>query len=167
MRAARIEDVHALSAIGQASFRAAYEQWSEPDDLEQHLDSFFSSEAVRAEIQRPEIDYLIALVHGAPAGLVKICAGVAPDDVPCGNPLQLSQVYVMPEQQRYGVGARLIDAAAAFARQQVADGIWLSVWEDAPWAVNFYRKCGFAEVGVTDFKLGQSVYTDLLMWRKP
>jgi ribosomal protein S18 acetylase RimI-like enzyme len=71
----------------------------------------------------------------------------------------------MPEQQRFGIGGMLIDAAAGFARDKAADGIWLSVWEDAPWAVNCYRKNGFESVGTTEFQLGKTVYADLLMWR--
>ena len=72
---------------------------------------------------------------------------------------------MLPEQQRAGIGGSLIDAAARFARDKAADGIWLSVWRDAPWAVNCYRKNGFEVVGTAEFKLGRTVYKDLLMWR--
>lgn len=157
IREADSEDVNKLAAVGMTSFRAAYENWSEPDDLIEHLDTFFSARAIQTEIQRPRVHYLIAMCNGNPAGFVKIRTGSTPDDVPGDSPLELHQVYVIPDQQRFGVGRRLIEAAADFARNQANDGIWLSVWEDAPWAVNFYRKCGFSEVGVMDFKLGKSV----------
>ena len=85
--------------------------------------------------------------------------------MPASRALELHQVYVLPDAQRAGVGGRLIAAAADFARDKAADGIWLSVWEDAPWAVNCYRKYGFEEVGTAVFTLGATVYNDLVMWR--
>jgi len=165
IREAGSDDVSSLSAVGHESFRAAYEDWSEPDDLIEHLDTFFSEDAIRKEIQLPGHYYLIASINGDPAGFVKIRENTRPQEVPATRALELHQVYVMPGKQRHGIGGRLIEAAARFASNKSADGIWLSVWKDAPWAVNCYRKYGFEEVGLTDFKLGQSIYTDLLMWR--
>lgn len=165
IRAAGIDDVSALSAVGHQSFKTAYEDWSEPDDLIKHLDAFFSKKAIQREIQLPGRYYLIASNEGELAGFVKIRENTRPKEVPATRALELQQVYVMPDQQRYGIGGRLIEAAARCARDKAADGIWLSVWEDAPWAVNCYHKYGFEEVGLTEFRLGQTVYKDLLMWR--
>ena len=165
IREAGVDDVDALSAIGHASFKAAYEEWSEPDDLVVHLQDFFSSKAIFGEIQLPGRNYLIAMNGSEPAGFVKIRKNDRPDAVPASRALELHQVYVLPDQQRYGIGGLLIMAAAKFARDKAADGIWLTVWEDAPWAVNFYLKCGFEHVGDTRFQLGKTVYNDFVMWR--
>lgn len=165
IRAAITEDVEAISAIGHVSFRKAYEDWSEPDDLVAHLESFFSEAAIRGEMQLPGRTYLLALHDGAAAGFVKIRESARPDEIPASRAMELQQVYVLPDQQRFGIGGRLIEAAARDAQEKAADGIWLSVWEDAPWAVNCYRKYGFEVVGTTQFQLGSSLYSDLLMWR--
>ena len=165
IREAGLDDVSTLSAVGHTSFRTAYEEWTETDDLIEHLDAFFSEEAIRKEIQLPGHYYLIALNNGDPAGFVKIRENTRPEEVPATRALELHQVYVMPDQQRYGIAGRMIEAAARLAGDKAADGIWLTVWKDAPWAVNCYRKYGFEEVGVTEFKLGQTVFTDFLMWR--
>ena len=165
IREAGLDDVGTLSAIGHAAFRAAYEQWSEPDDLVAHLEDFFSETAIRGEMALPGHHYLIAHLDGAAAGFVKIREHARPAEVPATRALELHQVYVLPKHQRAGIGGRLIEAAARFARDRAADGIWLSVWQDAVWAVNCYRKHGFEEVGTTVFRLGQTVYEDLLMWR--
>jgi ribosomal protein S18 acetylase RimI-like enzyme len=158
-------DIKDLSEIGHASFQKAYEAWSHPDDLVAHLDAFFSEEAILREMQLPGHNYLIAVNDEVAAGFVKIRENTRPEEVPATRALELHQVYVLPEQQRFGIGGSLIKAAADFARSKAADGIWLSVWEDAPWAVNCYRKYGFETVGTTEFQLGRTVYIDLLMWR--
>jgi len=162
---AAVGDVAALSAVGSESFRAAYENFSEPDDLIAHLDSFFSKKAIEREIRLPGRHYLIAHNAGKPAGFVKIQENKRPDEVPASRALELRHVYVLPEQQRFGIGGQLIAAAARFAREKAADGIWLTVWEDAPWAVNCYLKYGFEMVGEINFHLGKATYNDLLMWR--
>ena len=165
IREATGDDAATLSAIGHASFRKAYEEWSHPDDLVAHLEAFFSEEAIEKEMQLPGHSYLIALIDDVATGFVKIREAARPAEVPATRALELHQVYVMPEWQRHGVGGMLIDAAAEYAAERAADGIWLSVWRDAPWAVNCYRKHGFEEVGTTEFMLGRTVYNDLLMWR--
>jgi ribosomal protein S18 acetylase RimI-like enzyme len=165
IRDAGIDDVETLSTIGHASFRAAYQNHSEPDDLLEHLDAFFGEEAIRRAIKQPGCHYLLAMNNADAAGFVKIRENTRPNDVPASRALELHQIYVMPGLQRFGIGGRLIEAAARYARDKAADGIWLSVWEDAPWAVNCYRKNGFEQVGTIDFQLGKTVYNDLLMWR--
>ncbi len=165
IREAGLADAEALSAIGHASFRAAYEDSSEHDDLVAHLEDFFSVTAIRGEMGLPGHHYLLATCGDEPAGFVKIREHARPPEVPASRALELHQVYVLPAQQRAGIGGCLIEAAARFARDKAADGIWLSVWQDAPWAVNCYRKNGFEVVGTAEFKLGRTVYKDLLMWR--
>jgi ribosomal protein S18 acetylase RimI-like enzyme len=165
IREGGVDDVAALSAIGHASFRAAYENWSEPDDLVAHLEDFFSEVAIRGAMGLPGCRYLLALNGGVAVGFTKIREGSQPDEIPAARALELHQVYVMPDQQRFGIGGRLIDAATRYAHEQSADGVWLTVWEDAPWAINCYRKYGFEQVGTMDFKLGTATYNDLVMWR--
>ncbi len=165
IRVATADDVATISAIGHKSFRTAYENTCEPDDLILHLDEFFGEAAIQGEMGVPGHYYLLALNAGQAAGFVKIRENSRPLEIPASRALELHQLYVLPEQQRFGIGGRLIDAAASFARGKAADGIWLTVWEHAPWAVNCYRKYGFESVGTTDFRLGRTVYTDLLMWR--
>lgn len=164
IRGAETGDAALLSSIGQASFRDAYGNTTEPANLVAHLDEVFTEQVIREAIGTPGCRYLIASNGDTPAGFVKIRNGVKPESVPGKDVLEVQQVYVLPEQQRYGIGGQLIEAAARYAEQQASDGIWLSVWEDAPWAINCYRKYGFEAVGKADFRLGNSIYNDLIMW---
>ena len=164
VREAVIDDVHVLASIGQASFTDAYEASSEPSDLLAHLDEFYSEAAVRDAMEDPHCWYLLATREDTGAGFVKIRDSETPAGVPAQRAFELSQVYVVPDQQRFGIGGRLLEAAAGFAAQRAATGVWLSVWEDAPWAINCYRKYGFDQVGTAEFRVGETVYHDLLMW---
>jgi len=165
IREATADDVATISTIGHESFRTAYENTCEPDDLISHLEEFFGEAAIHGEMGVPGCYYLLALNAGQPAGFVKLRENTRPDEIPASRALELHQVYVLPEQQRFGIGGELIEAAAGFAFGKAVDGIWLTAWEKAPWAVNCYLKNGFEVVGKTDFRLGKTVYIDLLMWR--
>lgn len=162
--AAGPDDAAELSLVGQASFRQAYENWSAPADLEAHLAEFFSESAVRDAMASTGCQFLLAKNGSDAAGYVKVRDSEKPERVPVPRALELQQVYVHPDQQRYGIGGKLLEAARNYAAEQSADGVWLTVWEEATWAVNCYRKYGFEQVGEIDFKLGNTTYNDFLMW---
>jgi GNAT superfamily N-acetyltransferase len=161
---AGVEAVDILARIGSSSFRDAYSQHSDPADLEAHLRDFFAPGAVRACIERGESRYLLATVDGEPGGIAKYRLAACPVPNGATDALELQQLYVLASMQRHGLGRRLIDALGDVARGQQLTGIWLSCWEDAGWAMNFYRKNGFVAVGTADFELGTTTYCDLLLW---
>jgi GNAT superfamily N-acetyltransferase len=165
VRIAGADDSGAISDIGLNSFREAYEHTCAPDDLILHLDEFHTETAVVAQMGCPGNDYLIAENGGQPAGFAKVRESLALPEVPATRLIELHQLYVQPDQQRFGLGGYLLEAVLNYVRGKGAEGVWLSAWEEATWAVNFYHKHGFATVGATDFRLGNTVYIDLLMWK--
>lgn len=158
-------DAALLAAIGSSSFRDAYSEHSKPADLEAHLEDNFSQRAVQEEIAGGRCTYLLATVNDAPCGLAKFRAAECP--VPGGddNALELQQLYVLAASQGHGLGRKLIERVGDAGRQQGVAGIWLSAWEFADWATGFYTRAGFAAIGKVQFKLGETSYTDLLMWQ--
>lgn len=164
IRAAGSADIGDLVTIGNGSFRAAYEDLSNTQDIAEHLDAYFSAAAISREMATPDRRYLVATVNNEPAGMAKIREGNCPDTIPHGDSIELQQLYVLPGNQRYGIGGRLVRAVAQIAASNAAPGVWLSVWEDADWATSFYRKLGFTEVGTAEFRIGKAIYTDFLMW---
>jgi ribosomal protein S18 acetylase RimI-like enzyme len=166
IRRATADDAAALAAIGTASFRDAYGGTAPVAELESHLRTHFGVDAVGRELQSASL-YVLALLDGEAAAFAKLREQPPALELPVRRAVELQQVYVLPAHQRTGLGGRLIEAAAGHARELGADGLWLSVWEDAPWAVNAYRKHGFDIAGTVDFRLGNTVYRDYLMWRRP
>jgi ribosomal protein S18 acetylase RimI-like enzyme len=165
VRRAGPDDAEILSRIGTRSFRNAYEGTASAEDLLSHLDDFCGPEVVRTELNRPGRWYLLASIGGEPAGFVKIRDGESPECVKAGKVLELQQVYVAPDKQRHGLGAHLIDAALNLGGFMGVSGFWLSVWQEAPWAVNAYSKYGFEKVGTAEFRLGSTVHTDWVMYK--
>ena len=147
IRAGTDADIEALAETGRRLFTAAYGNISGADDLAAHVDDYFSVAAVASDI----------------VGFLKTRRSVAPNQVPLVDGIEVQQLYVAPDQQRKGIGRMLTDRAVSIARERGADGLWLSVWQEADWAVNFYRAYGYRTVGTADFWLGRSHFTDFLM----
>ena len=164
IRLAGLADVEAIADVGVESFTATYRDTTTADDLAAHLEQHFRAGAVRRELGRQECHYLLAIVDTKPAGFIKLRDDQYPAAIPAAAPLEIQMLYIRPAHQRLGLGGRLVEAAAEFARQRAAQGLWLSTWEEADWAIDFYRKVGFRPVGTQEFRVGQTPYTDILMW---
>lgn len=164
-RIAGVDDIFALSEVGRTSFRAAYGDSSPAEDTDAYLEECFSPAAIRGELDKSGVTYLLATVNEAPAGLVKLRRGNAPDGVPGANVREIHQFYISPSHQRLGIGAKLLDAALRFAATDSVDVVWLTAWEEADWAINFYLKHHFSQAGTIEFAVGSTVYNDYLMWR--
>ena len=163
IRAGADADIEALAEPGRTLFTAAYGNISGSDDLAAHVDDYFSVAAVASEMRREGVQYGLAMDGDDIAGFLKTRRSVVPNQVPLVNGIEVQQLYVAPDQQRKGIGRILTDRAVSIAREQGADGLWLSVWQEADWAVNFYRAYGYRTVGTAVFRLGKSRYTDFLM----
>lgn len=163
IREATGADADALAEAGRRLFTAAYGNISGADDLAAHVDDYFSLKVVVSELASEDVHYHLAMDGDAIAGFIKLRSGAIPDDVPLSNGIEVQQLYVAPDQQRKGIGRLLTNRAVSVTTEQGADGLWLSVWQEADWAVKFYRGYGYHTVGTADFWLGKSHFTDYLM----
>jgi len=157
-------DADALSEAGGRLFEQAYGGYSSADDLAAHVREYFGRDTVAAELQKPDVRYTIARDGDAIAGFVKMRRGAAPDSIPAADAIEVQQLYVDAAWHRKGVGRALMDRAAAAAREQACEGLWLSVWQHADWATAFYEAYGFRTTGTAEFWLGRTCYKDYLMW---
>jgi ribosomal protein S18 acetylase RimI-like enzyme len=164
VRAAAAADATAIAAVGSRSFTAAYADSTRPEDLQAHIDGHFTPAAVRHAMRVAACLYLLAELGGQPAGMAQLRTGTPPGPVPADAAVEIRQLYVDPSSQRSGVGQALLDAARRRALRAGTEGLWLSVWEDAYWAVAFYEAAGFRAVGTAEFRVGSTLYRDLLMW---
>ena len=164
IKEAEADQAGILAAAGRRLFVQAYGNISGAEDLAAHVEDFFSLRAVASEFENSDVRYYLATDGEAVAGFLKLRRGEVPDSVPADRAIEVQQLYVDSDHQRKGIGRLLMDQAVAVAGEEDQDGVWLSVWEEADWAIRFYLAYGFHTVGTTDFWLGNSRYRDHLMW---
>lgn len=82
---------------------------------------------------------------------------------PCESPLDLTARAVDPAHQRKGVGRRCIADARRIAKEFPGDAIRLDAYDADAGAGEFYRKCGFIEVGRAVYRAAPLIYFELLI----
>ena len=81
----------------------------------------------------------------------------------CGKPLYLTDMAVVPDLQRQGIGRLCIDEMLRIVREWPADAIRLDAYDAAAGAGDFYRKCGFREVGRVVYRNTPLIYFEKLL----
>jgi GNAT superfamily N-acetyltransferase len=81
----------------------------------------------------------------------------------CKHPLFLQGMAVAPNEQRTGIGTACIRAAIKSAKDFPCDAICLDAYDHAAGAGEFYRKCGFKEVGRVEYRGTPLVYFEMLL----
>jgi diamine N-acetyltransferase len=146
IRAARPEDYAALCAL-----------WKEVDDLHARLLPGYFKRSARPPRRRDEVERILrapdeALLVADGGGVVMGLVHVQIYDTPAVAMMvpkrraHIDNLVVDGEHRRKGVGTRLLEAAATWARSRGAEDLLLTVWEGNEEAVLFYKKCGFAPV---------------------
>jgi ribosomal protein S18 acetylase RimI-like enzyme len=107
----------------------------------------------------------VAEVDGSIVGYLALLRQVHPA-VESRKPIQLWQIYVVPDFHGAGIAAELLAAALEYARGQSHDVIWLGVSEHNARAVAFYRKHGFGALGFHRVGAGHHGHEDLVMSRQ-
>jgi GNAT superfamily N-acetyltransferase len=79
------------------------------------------------------------------------------------RPLYLTSMEVSPDRQRKGFGKQCLDEARRIAREWPADAIRLDAYDAAAGAGEFYRKCGFREVGRAIYRNARLIYFEMLV----
>ena len=77
--------------------------------------------------------------------------------------LYLLAMAVKPQQQKSGVGRRLIEEAKKFAADWPAESIRLDAYNAEAGAGDFYRKCGFTERGKVVYRNVPLIYFEMLL----
>ena len=79
------------------------------------------------------------------------------------RPLYLTSMAVCPELQRNGIGRLCIVEARIAAQRWPSDAIRLDAFDADAGAGDFYRKCGFTEVGRASYRGTPLIYFELFV----
>jgi GNAT superfamily N-acetyltransferase len=81
---------------------------------------------------------------------------------PCKMPLYLTDMAVAPGMQRQGIGRHCIEEVRLIAREWRRGAIRLDAYDATAGAGDFYRKCGFREVGRVVYRKVPLIYFEML-----
>ena len=165
VRRARAAEAARCAGVAAHAFVAAYGGLNPVREVARHLERACSVPYFTRALAEPATTVLLAEVAGDAVGYAMLAPGPVPPCVPGGRALQVVHFYVVPEWTGRGIAAPLMAEVLKAAAAAGADRLWLTTWEEAPWAQAFYRKQGFVEVGDIPFALGHDIQRDLVLTR--
>jgi ribosomal protein S18 acetylase RimI-like enzyme len=167
IRRCRTEDARAVATLGARLFVQAYGATHPEPELSRYLAHTYSVETIAAAIDGEGSSVLLVEDRvGVPIGYAHISvSGELPAGVTGRKGFEIVRFYVDKAAQGRGVGATLMEQCCDLATSAGGDVVWLQVWSQAPWAVRFYERVGFAIVGKRPFYFGERVDEDHVMAR--
>lgn len=163
IRTANIDDAEMLTALGRQTFHDTFAAYNTPADMDAYMRQQMTVERFAAGIARPGSVWLLAQTPAKVIGFAALAPEPVPACITTPAPVRLNKLYVSAESIGSGVGAALMRANIAWARNAGHGSIWLGVWERNHRAKAFYERWGFVEVGAEVFRLGDDDQKDLLM----
>lgn len=156
-------DLNQLQKIGRQTFAETFSAANTEENLKNYLETGFSSEKLRAELNDPNSEFYFALLVKKVIGYLKLNFGPSQTELKDDDALEIERIYVLKEFHGKKVGQLLYEKAMQIAWEKKAAYVWLGVWEENPRAINFYRKNGFVEFDKHVFRLGDDEQTDIMM----
>jgi len=155
IRRASVEDARALSRIATRTFIDTFGHMYPEQDLQDFLHKNYAvAECARLLADERFAVWLLeddgeAVGHSlaGPCGL--------PHDAVSAEDGELKRLYLLPQAQNGGWGAKLFDQALAWLERNGPCRIWISVWSQNFGAQRFYARWGFAKVAEYEFVVGR------------
>lgn len=165
IRRASVDDAEMVASLGARLFAQTYGPTHPEPELSRYLARTFSASLMRDALASPDVTMLVAEDStGSALGYSFLRASPAsPTGVAGERAVEIVRFYVDTDAQGRGVGAALMRGSLGDAKRRNADAVWLQVWKEAPWAVGFYQRMGFAVVGSAPFYFGDQIGDDHIM----
>jgi ribosomal protein S18 acetylase RimI-like enzyme len=163
IRSAAAADAERLFELAVRTFRDTYAEHNRPEDMVQYLAAHFAPQKQADELADPEMATLVAEAGPELIGYAQLRRGNPPECVPGTDLLELSRFYVDQPWHGRGVAQALMNATVRQAAERRAQTLWLGVWERNSRGIAFYRKYGFADVGMQTFMFGSDRQNDRVM----
>lgn len=163
-------DVDELAAVAADTFPLACPPAVSAENIAAFVDANLSGAQFRRYLADPNRVVLTAQHDDRIVGYAILIRGVS-DDVDVQQAVtprpavELSKMYVLPDNHGTGVATALMDHALAAATAPAAKCVWLGVNQHNQRAQRFYLKHGFTVSGRRTFRLGEHLEHDYVMVR--
>lgn len=168
---ATVADLPELAAVAALTFPLACPPSATPIDVTAFIAENLTVERFREYLADADRIILTARNGSRISGYAMLIRGVADDAdvkraVTLRPAIELSKMYVLPDDHGAGVSAALMTAALDAAQTLNAACVWLGVNQENQRAQRFYGKHGFTRAGTKTFRLGGNLENDYVLVRQ-
>jgi GNAT superfamily N-acetyltransferase len=164
-------DAGELAAVAARTFPLACPPASTAENIAAFIDTHLSAGRFAEYLADPDRVVLAAYDDNRILGYCMLIRGIPDGDadvqraVTTCPTVELSKMYVLPDNHGGGVSAALMQAALVHAGTMAAKSVWLGVNQQNLRAQRFYAKHDFTINGTKTFHLGSGVENDYVMMR--
>ncbi len=152
-----------LQNLCRTTFKETFTSGNTKEDMEKHLDTAYSDDKLKRQLESPDSVTYIAYCDGVPSGYVQLNKGEMQAEKGYNGSLEIQRIYVLQAAKGKGVGTRFMKIAEQTAKEWGLDYIWLGVWEHNEAAIGFYKSKGFEELSEHIFIVGDDRQRDIIM----
>ena len=163
IRVAGIQDAGLITEIARKTFMETYGEMNTPENMEAYLQSQFSDERIKEEMESRHSRFFLAYLDEIPVAFTKVRDDRKAKKLEQLKALEIQRIYVLQEYQGFSLGKAMLDMIKDLARKEGYQTIWLQVWQKNSKAIRFYQKAGFMVFETASFLLGSSNQQDFLM----
>jgi ribosomal protein S18 acetylase RimI-like enzyme len=163
-------DIAELATVAARTFPLACPPSVTHANIAAFVDANLSAVRFAEYLSDPQRLILTASQDSRMVGYAMLIRGVGDDPdvqraVRARPAVELSKMYVLPDNHGSGVSTALMDAALAAAADWAASCVWLGVNQKNIRAQRFYKRYGFTVNGNRTFRLGTHDENDYVMVR--
>ncbi|MBA3557734.1 MAG: GNAT family N-acetyltransferase [Gemmatimonadaceae bacterium] len=162
-RRAEPADAAALADFAARTFAETFGPDNRAADMEAHLAAAYGVAQQARELADPESITLVFEGDSGLAAFAQVRRHAPPSSGTVEATVELQRFYVDSPWHGRGLAQRLMTSVKESANELGGGKLWLTVWERNARAIAFYGKCGFYDVGATDFFVGTDRQTDRVM----
>ncbi len=140
---AQPEDIPALQSTAATAWWATYREYLDACFIEDFLASAYSTRTLSLHLVDPSTLFLAAKVEGTLIGFGQVGPTLARDDDAPVAPADLYRLYLLPQWQGRGIGARLLGVLEGWLREREYLTYGAYVHEYNETAKSFYARQGF------------------------
>lgn len=152
-----------LQDLCRTTFKETFASSNTEEDMEKHLDTAYSDDKLRKQLESPDSVTYIAYCNGVPTGYVQLNKGEMQTEKGYNGSLEIQRIYVLKAYKSKGIGSQFMEIAEQTAKEWGMNYIWLGVWEYNNAAIGFYKSKGFEEFSEHIFVVGTDNQRDILM----
>ncbi|MFF7706590.1 GNAT family N-acetyltransferase [Pseudomonas sp. NPDC007930] len=162
VRPATAADAAAISAVARQTFALACPPGTPQGEIDAYIRGNLGPDRFAAALGNPAQQLWVLEHDGQVAGYSLVDHAAAALGIAAADGLaELSRCYVAPQHHGQGAAQALLAATLA----SVPGPVRLTVNDQNPRAIAFYRRNGFVQVGETQFLCGADVHRDWVMVR--
>ncbi|MEE2877747.1 MAG: GNAT family N-acetyltransferase [Pseudomonadota bacterium] len=164
IRNAVTEDLDQLVALSRKTFTDKFGHLYSATDLETFLETEHGPNVYRTALAEPSTVVKVAEGDDGRLGAYLVCGPLTlPAKSAAPKSVELKRIYVDEALQGRGLGTHFIKETIAWARQQNAPELYLSVFSENYGAQRIYERFGFEKISEFIFPVGDHQDLEFLM----